>query len=272
MCVAFLAGKCCYAQPVQYYCFAQVFQASYGLYYWWRWTLEPCWFFFCFPVSLRVAEAEVGVLRQDVHIVITTGPESAADLQDIIGRYSFDLNYLWVQCDPSNVSRLQVQFKVWWSFCWSFVLTKRTCSVPLSHRPSVSLFSLPSNFQSFVRSLVRSFVLSFIRSFVRSLVPWFLGSFAPLFILSFVLPFLPPSFSSLLSSLSLVLPSFRPTCPCLIFTYHLVLIFLEARHSLVMILRKIPSELNFVYFLSDEAVLDLLVVGDAGKLLACTRM
>lgn len=132
MCVAFLAGKCCYAQPVQYYCFAQVFQASYGLYYWWRWTLEPCWFFLCFPVSLRVAEAEVGVLRQDVHIVITTEPESAADLQDIIGRYSFGLNYLWVQCDPSNVSRLQVQFKVWWSFCWSFVLTKRTCSVPLS--------------------------------------------------------------------------------------------------------------------------------------------
>lgn len=269
MCVAFLAGKCCYAQPVQYYCFAQVFQASYGLYYWWRWTLEPCWFFFCFPVSLRVAEAEVGVLRQDVHIVITTGPESAADLQDIIGKYSFGLNYLWAQCDPSNVSRLQVQFKVWWSFCWSFVLTKRPCSVP----PSLSSPSHPFFSRLSVPWFVCSFLRSFVRLFVPSFVPWFLGSFALSFILSFVLPFLPPSFSSLLSSLSLVLPSFRPTCPCLIFTYHLVLIFLEARHSLVvMILRKIPSELNFVYFLSDEAVLDLLVVGDAGKLLACTRM
>ena len=45
-----------------------------------------------FLFSLRVAEAEVGVLRQDVHIVITTGPENAADLQDIIG--SFGLNCL----------------------------------------------------------------------------------------------------------------------------------------------------------------------------------
>lgn len=41
--------------------------------------------FSCF-FSLRVAEAEVGVLRQDVHIVITTGHESVADLQAITGR------------------------------------------------------------------------------------------------------------------------------------------------------------------------------------------
>lgn len=205
MCVAFLAGKCCYAQPVQYYCFAQVFQASYGLYYWWRWTLEPCWFFFCFPVSLRVAEAEVGVLRQDVHIVITTGPESAADLQDIIGKYSFGLNYLWAQCDPSNVSRLQVQFKVWWSFCWSFVLTKRTCSVPPSlsspSHPFFSRLSVPW----FVCSFLRSFVYSFLRSFPGSLVPSlfrsFYRSFFPFFLPLFLLFFLPYHSSSLPSGL-----------------------------------------------------------------------
>ena len=38
--------------------------------------------------SLLVAEAEVGVPRQDVHIAITTEHESAAGLQPIIGRYS----------------------------------------------------------------------------------------------------------------------------------------------------------------------------------------
>lgn len=41
--------------------------------------------------SLRVAEAEVGVLRQDVHIVITTGHESAADLQAITDEADLDL-------------------------------------------------------------------------------------------------------------------------------------------------------------------------------------
>ena len=68
---------------------------------------------FVFLFSHLVAEAEVAVPHQDVHIVITTEHESAAGLQPIIGGYSVWLNsFIWVWCDPSNVSRLQTQLTV----------------------------------------------------------------------------------------------------------------------------------------------------------------